>query len=233
MCARGVGETTQTRARDRHACGKRKAPPPPPPISLGRGAADATHTATHPRATHTPPTTTPTLPRKHTRTHPAHNTHSFKKELKKRKIPQEDYSPHEPSGLRIYDLEEGRGKAVAMGDTVKVHFDCVYRGIDAVSSRYARTLGGNRTVAEPLEFVVGEFVSGSQMKTVGDSGGGGLFSGSPGPKPPQAISKAVVGMKPGGRRAVIVDVPELGYPKGNQEIPPGETFELRIELLRG
>lgn len=75
-------------------------------------------------------------------------------------------------------------------------------------------------------------MSGSLIKPVGDSGGGGLFSGSPGPKPPQAISKAVVGMKPGGKRSVLVDVPELAYPKGNQEIPPGESFELRIELLR-
>lgn len=31
---------------------------------------------------------------------------------------------------------------------LQVHFDCKFRGIDAVSSRYARTLGGNRTVAE-------------------------------------------------------------------------------------
>lgn len=110
--------------------------------------------------------------------------------------------PHqhtEASGLRIYELEEGRGRAVALGDTVSVHFDCLYRGIDAVSSRYARTLGGNRTVAEPLEFVAGEAVSGSLVKAVGESGGGGLFSGTPGPKPPQAVSRAVVGMKPGGR----------------------------------
>jgi len=82
--------------------------------------------------------------------------------------------------------------------TPQVHFDCLYRGIDAVSSRYARTLGGNRTIAEPLQFVVGEFVTGSVMKEAGDSAGG-LFAGSSGPKPPQAISKAVVGMKAGGR----------------------------------
>lgn len=31
---------------------------------------------------------------------------------------------------------------------LQVHFDCKFRGIDAVSSRYARTLGGNRTIAE-------------------------------------------------------------------------------------
>jgi hypothetical protein len=32
--------------------------------------------------------------------------------------------------------------------SLQVHFDCRYKGIDAVSSRYARTLGGNRTIAE-------------------------------------------------------------------------------------
>lgn len=31
---------------------------------------------------------------------------------------------------------------------LQVHFDCKFKGIDAVSSRYARTLGGNRTIAE-------------------------------------------------------------------------------------
>ena len=29
-----------------------------------------------------------------------------------------------------------------------VHYDCKYRGIDVVSSRSARMLGGNRSVAE-------------------------------------------------------------------------------------
>ncbi|GBF96750.1 peptidyl-prolyl cis-trans isomerase chloroplastic [Raphidocelis subcapitata] len=154
----------------------------------------------------------------------------FKKELKKRKVPVEDYTPQEASGLRIYDLQQGRGAEIKPGDTVTVHFDCLYRGIDAVSSRYARTLGGNRTVAEPVDFVAGEYVTGQVLKQAGDSAGG-LFSGSSGPKPPQALSKAVIGMKPGGKRSVLVDVPELGYPKGNQEIPAGEPFELKIEVL--
>ena len=30
----------------------------------------------------------------------------------------------------------------------QVHFDCLYKGIDVASSRSARLLGGNRTVAE-------------------------------------------------------------------------------------
>ncbi len=32
--------------------------------------------------------------------------------------------------------------------TSQVHYDCIYRGIDVVSSRSARLLGGNRTIAE-------------------------------------------------------------------------------------
>lgn len=30
----------------------------------------------------------------------------------------------------------------------QVHYDCLYRGLDVVSSRSARLLGGNRTIAE-------------------------------------------------------------------------------------
>lgn len=32
--------------------------------------------------------------------------------------------------------------------SVQVHFDCMYKGIDVVSSRQARLLGGNRTISE-------------------------------------------------------------------------------------
>ena len=31
---------------------------------------------------------------------------------------------------------------------MQVHFDCLYKGIDVASSRSARLLGGNRTIAE-------------------------------------------------------------------------------------
>ena len=33
------------------------------------------------------------------------------------------------------------------------------------------------------------------------------------------------------QRTVYVDVPDLGYPNGNQEIPAGGAFELRVEVL--
>jgi peptidylprolyl isomerase len=50
---------------------------------------------------------------------------------------------------------QGNGDALEVGDIAVVHFTCRYRGLSAVSSREARTLGGNRTIAEPLEFKYG------------------------------------------------------------------------------
>jgi peptidylprolyl isomerase len=156
----------------------------------------------------------------------------FRKELKKRKVPLEEYAVSAVDGLRYYDVAPGRGQAVAKGDQATVHFDCVYRGIDAVSSRYARTLGGNRTVAEPFALAAGfPLPTVAERMAASGSGGGGLFAGGTGPQPPPALATAVLGMRPGGRRIVYVDAPDLGYAKGNQEIPAGGTFELKIEML--
>lgn len=52
---------------------------------------------------------------------------------------------------------------------------------------------------QPYEFVVGEPVLGQTLKKADAEGGNGLFAGSPGPQPPQALSKAVLGMKRGGK----------------------------------
>lgn len=158
----------------------------------------------------------------------------FRKDLKKRKVPLEEYSVSEADGLRYYDVDPGRtgSSPVKKGDTATVHFDCVYRGIDAVSSRYARTLGGNRTVAEPFGFTAGfPLPTVQERMAASGSGGGGLFAGGTGPQPPAALATAVLGMRQGGKRLVYVDAAELGYPKGNQEIPAGAAFELKIELL--
>ena len=73
----------------------------------------------------------------------------------------------------------------------------MFRGIDVVSSRSARLLGGNRTIAEPFSFTAGESVK-TSMKSAGDSAGG-LFTGTGGPKAPPALSTAVIGMKLGGK----------------------------------
>ena len=86
-------------------------------------------------------------------------------------------------------------------------------------------------IAEPLDFVAGEPINSAAIP-VDDRGGGGLFSGASGPKPPPALTTAVYGMKKGGKRSVLVP-PELGYGrKGLLEIPPDTPFELQIEILQ-
>jgi len=63
---------------------------------------------------------------------------------------------------------------------------------------------------QPYTFVVGEPVLGVTLRKAEADGGNGLFSGSSGPKPPQALSKAVIGMKRGGKvRAARAFVLEL------------------------
>lgn len=132
--------------------------------------------------------------------------------------------------LKYYDTVEGKGNPVAAGDSVTVHFDCIFRKIDAVSTRSARLLGENRVIAEPFTFVAGSQLD--APKTITTDAGGGLFSGQSGPKAPQAVSYAVVGMKVGGKRSVFVPS-VVGYgSRGEQEIPPNcPEFELQIELL--
>lgn len=121
--------------------------------------------------------------------------------------------------------------AVSAGDTVTVHFDVLYRGLDVASSRSARLLGANRTIAEPYSFVAGGSVRALTPKRAGESGGGGLFSGAGGPEPPPALSTTVLGMRVGGIRSALVPS-EKGYgDKGLGEIPAGASFELRVEVL--
>ncbi|VVA23205.1 PREDICTED: peptidyl-prolyl cis-trans isomerase [Prunus dulcis] len=66
-------------------------------------------------------------------------------------IPLEDYRTT-PDGLKYYDLVEGKGPVAEKGSTVEVHFDCLYRGITAVSSRESKLLAGNRSIAQVLNF---------------------------------------------------------------------------------
>lgn len=233
-------------------------------------------------------------------------------------------------------MARGSGDALEAGKTAVVHYTCRYRGLTAVSSREARTLGGNRTIAEPLEFkygkLPGDFTKPLVRKTVvgigaelrvdpqlrelyvvsvvydspsdkagiaaqdtivsidgvgnlfdvpisdiggmlsGDAGtdvtlevkkrggdgtpqkitltrtatavvpkkrvvevegGGGLFTGASGPKPPPVVyvPEALVGMRVGGRRNIVVPA-DVGYEDvGEGEIPPGATFKLEVELL--
>ncbi|PON33098.1 Peptidyl-prolyl cis-trans isomerase, FKBP-type [Parasponia andersonii] len=145
-------------------------------------------------------------------------------------IPLEDYLTT-PNGLKYYDVVDGKGQVAEKGSTVQVHFDCMYRGITAVSSRESKLLAGNRIIAQPYEFKVGD-PPGKERKRDFVDNPNGLFSAQAAPKPPPALYFVTEGMKVGGKRTVIVP-PEIGYgQKGSNEIPPGATFELNIELLQ-
>ncbi|KAL3618392.1 Peptidyl-prolyl cis-trans isomerase fkbp18, chloroplastic [Castilleja foliolosa] len=152
------------------------------------------------------------------------------RERRNRKIiPLEDYLTT-PDGLKYYDLVEGKGPVAKNGSTVQVHFDCVYHGITAVSSRESKLLAGNRAIAQPYEFQVGA-IPGKERKRDFVDNPNGLFSAQAAPKPPKAMYTVTEGMKVGGKRIVIIP-PEAGYgPRGMNEIPPGSDFELNIELL--
>jgi peptidylprolyl isomerase len=107
------------------------------------------------------------------------------------------------NGLKMYDLIQGRGSTAEDGQKATVHYDCLWSGLDVVSSRSARLLGENRTLSEPFEFVVGQPLD-SKAK-MSDFSGGGLFSGMGGPKPPPALSTSVRGMKVGGKVRYCMD----------------------------
>ncbi|XVE94381.1 hypothetical protein REPUB_Repub02eG0003800 [Reevesia pubescens] len=148
----------------------------------------------------------------------------------KKNIPIEDYLTT-PEGLKYYDVVEGKGPIAEKGSTVQVHFDCIYRGITAVSSRESKLLAGNRIIAQPYEFKVGA-TSGKERKRECVDNPNCLFSAQAAPKPPPAMYTITEGMKVGGKRTVIV-APEAGYgQKGMNEIPAGATFELDIEHLQ-
>lgn len=145
-------------------------------------------------------------------------------------IPLEDYLTS-PEGLKYYDIVEGKGPEAVKGSTVQVHFDCVYRNITAVSSRESKLLAGNRIIAQPYEFKVGS-PPGRERKREFVDNPNGLFSAQAAPKPPPALYFITEGMRVGGKRTVIVP-PEVGYgQRGSNEIPPGATFDLNIELLQ-
>jgi len=73
-----------------------------------------------------------------------------------------------------------------------------------------------------------------KTRNINIEGGGGLFIGTSGPKPPPVIfiPEALAGMRAGGRRTITVP-PDVGYEDiGQGEIPPGASFQLEVELLQ-
>ncbi|KZV40840.1 hypothetical protein F511_29192 [Dorcoceras hygrometricum] len=140
----------------------------------------------------------------------------------KRFIPLEEYHTS-PDGLKYYDVVEGKGQVAEKGSTAQVHFDCLYRGITAVSSRESKLLAGNRIIAQPYEFQVGA-TPGKERKREFVDNPNGLFSAQAAPKPPKAMYKITEGMKVGGKLGVMKVLCFI--------LQPGAEFELNIELLQ-
>ncbi|KAK6138966.1 hypothetical protein DH2020_027287 [Rehmannia glutinosa] len=108
-------------------------------------------------------------------------------------------------GLKYYDLVEGKGPVAEKGSTVQVHFDCIYRGITAVSSRESKLLAGNRIIAQPSTSSKLELYQEKKRKRDFVDNPSGLFSAQAAPKPPKAMYTITEGMKEvGGKRAVII-----------------------------
>eukprot|EP00892_Ulva_mutabilis_P001524 jgi/Ulvmu1/11372/UM075_0034.1 len=148
-----------------------------------------------------------------------------------KKVPIEEYSTSKENGLKFYDLEEGVGGEVARGDKVTVHFDCYIGKVDVVSSRYSALLGKNEIIPEPFGFIAGKPVGQRKAKKADGGQANAAFSGQNGPKPPPALSTAVLGMKKGGKRSVIVTPDQAYGDSGYEEVPGGATVEMQIEVL--
>lgn len=108
------------------------------------------------------------------------------------------------SGLKIIDSKVGEGEAVKSGDMIQVH----YTGWLYENGQRGAKFDSSVDRGEPFEFTVGY----------------GVIDG---------WSEGVVGMKPGGRRELIIP-PALGYGArgAGGVIPPNATLDFEIELLK-
>lgn len=107
------------------------------------------------------------------------------------------------SGLRIKDVVAGTGSEVKEGDFVTVH----YTGRLFVNEAPADTFDSSEVRGEPVTFLLQR---------------GGLIQG---------WVEGIPGMKPGGKRILVIP-PELGYgERGTPRIPPGSTLWFEITLV--
>ena len=67
------------------------------------------------------------------------------------------------------------------------------------------------------------------VKQPAGEGAGGLFSGASGPKPPAALSQAVLGMKPGGKVSETA-VPLMSF-SSDQALVYGKQFFSSVLLM--
>ena len=108
------------------------------------------------------------------------------------------------SGLKVIDHTEGQGEAVQTGQRIQVH----YTGWLYVDGKRGNKFDSSLDRGQPFEFRVGQ----------------GVIKG---------WSEGVVGMKPGGKRELIIP-PDLGYGAAGAAgvIPPNATLDFEVELLK-
>ena len=108
----------------------------------------------------------------------------FQKELKPKRASLSDlnlqtsipfqFRGEEHAGVQFGDSRVGDGKEIKSGSLATIHFDVKLRGLTVLSTRTARTLGGNRTVSEPMQFSYGklptEYSKALKRKTVNGIG---------------------------------------------------------------
>jgi FKBP-type peptidyl-prolyl cis-trans isomerase len=107
-------------------------------------------------------------------------------------------------GLRVKDLQLGQGPAAVTGQVATIHF---VGWIDEHGVR-GRELYNSRARGEPVSFVIGT---------------DGVMQG---------WNEGVLGMKPGGKRMLLVP-PGMAYGKRKVEgVPDNASLMFRIELIK-
>ena len=110
------------------------------------------------------------------------------------------------SGLKYQDTEEGTGTAAAAGDVVEVH----YTGwVTTDGTTKGKKFDSSKDRGKPFQFPLG---AGKVIK---------------------GWDEGVAGMKPGGKRTLVIPA-KLGYGDrgAGDDIPPGATLLFEVELLR-
>jgi FKBP-type peptidyl-prolyl cis-trans isomerase len=110
-----------------------------------------------------------------------------------------------PGGLRIKDLQTGQGNGAVAGQVATIHF---VGWIDEQGAR-GREIYNSRSQGQPVSFVIGT---------------DGVMQG---------WNEGVLGMKPGGKRMLLVP-PGMAYGARKVEgvVPENASLMFRIELLK-
>jgi FKBP-type peptidyl-prolyl cis-trans isomerase len=119
------------------------------------------------------------------------------------------------SGVKYKDIKVGNGTEAKKGDLVEIHFKGwiikdslnVYNDYSLDSTKKMDCIADSYVMNQPMKFVLGtdSFIKGSE--------------------------EGVIGMKPGGQRAIIIPSKCAYGPEGMGPIPPNTDIKVIIELI--